>query len=78
MLPGDLKRKSMTGEKDTLLSKITVRCGFAAPLRGRAPPFRLKMANFLSSSPRWRLSLRRGEDEVEPYGSDPGRRSQPA
>ena len=61
-----------------LLSKMAERCGSAAPLCGRALPFRAEMAMFLSSSPRRRLSLRRGEDEVGCLRRVPGRRSQPA
>jgi len=61
-----------------LLSKTGVPCGFAAPLRGRASPFRQKMASFVLSSPHRRLNLRRGEVEVAWRGSDSGRRSQPA
>jgi hypothetical protein len=73
-----LGRMGSSRYRSSLLSKTVVQCGLAAPLRGRALPFRPKMAKFLPSSPRRRLSLRRGEEEVEWYGSDPGRRSQPA
>jgi len=62
----------------SLLSKTGAGCGSAAPLCGRASPFRPEIVLFLSSSPRRRLSLRRGEDEVGRYHNIPGRRSQPA
>jgi hypothetical protein len=52
------------GYKMSPLPKIAGLSGLAAPLSGRASPFRAETALFLSSSPRWRLSLRRGEDEV--------------
>ncbi len=71
-------RSAPTGELTTLLSKTGAACGSAAPFCGRASPFRAEIVRFLSSSPRRRLSLRRGEDEVGRYHSIPGRRSQPA
>jgi hypothetical protein len=54
----------VAGGVNSLLSKIAGLSGSAAPLSGRASPFRAETALFLSSSPRRRLSLLRGEDEV--------------